>query len=202
VIAVSRFRCHRTCLVGSRGVRTVSADLLDRDALRQLPDAENVVFLVGLKFGTRSSRPLTWAGNTLGRPIVMERTPASRAGFPRPVALSTGNVYPLTPVVPRRFRLGRRPLTPVGEYANAAVARERISLVTSRTDTARGSRFLRLNYCGGPALTVCPRDIRKRAHGQDRRSASALFSSRGGCARPICRQIRRMITVASPAKCH
>ena len=43
----------------------------------------------------------------------------------RIVALSTGNVYPLVPVTGGGAR-ETTPLTPLGEYANAAVARERI----------------------------------------------------------------------------
>ena len=41
------------------------------------------------------------------------------------VALSTGNVYPLVPA-PGAGSMETDPLTPLGEYANAAVARERI----------------------------------------------------------------------------
>jgi len=121
VIAVSRFTDAGTRRwLEERGVRTIGADLLDRDAVRQLPDAEHVVNLTGLKFGTARNPALTWATNTVGPLLAAERFARSRI-----VALSTGNVYPLVPVA-GGGATEEHPLTPLGEYANAAVARERI----------------------------------------------------------------------------
>ena len=85
-----------------------------------LPPAEDVLFLVGQKFGTTRSPAGTWAANTI--------VPARVAGHyaqARIVALSTGNVYPLVPVA-SGGATEDLPLTPLGEYANAAVARERV----------------------------------------------------------------------------
>jgi nucleoside-diphosphate-sugar epimerase len=121
VLAVSRFSDARARhWLEARGVRTHRLDLLDRDALRQLPEAADVISLVGLKFGTAQNPAATWAVNTLVSAHVAERYPRARL-----VALSTGNVYPLTPVA-RGGAVETDPLTPLGEYANAAVARERI----------------------------------------------------------------------------
>jgi len=121
VIAVSRFsdELSRRWLE-EKGVSTVSADLFSRDAVNKLPDAANVIYLVGLKFGTQENPSLTWAANTIVPAHVSERFPKSRL-----VALSTGNVYPLVPAGGDRAKESH-PLTPLGEYANAAVARERI----------------------------------------------------------------------------
>ena len=123
VVAVSRFTdpVARRWL-DERGVRTQSCDLLGADAeeLRGLPDTEQVAYLVGLKFGTSKNPAATWAMNTLVPARVCERYPGARV-----VALSTGNVYPMTEVV-RGGALETDPLTPLGEYANAAVARERV----------------------------------------------------------------------------
>ena len=47
------------------GIRTLSADLLDRDAVQRLPDASDVLSLIGLKFGTTQNAAPTWAINTL-----------------------------------------------------------------------------------------------------------------------------------------
>ena len=121
VIAVSRFsdNCARTWLE-AQGVRTIACDLLDETAVASLPDAPNVVYLVGTKFGTTQHPARTWVTNSLVPAYVARRYRGARIA-----ALSTGNVYPLTPVQGGGSR-ETDPLTPLGEYANACVARERI----------------------------------------------------------------------------
>ena len=119
--AVSRFANSRAReWLEARGVSTLACDLLDRRAVRRLPGSENVLYLVGLKFGTAQNPAQTWAVNTLVPANVMEQY--SRA---RIVGLSTGNVYPFTRVA-RGGSVESDPLTPVGEYGNAAVGRERL----------------------------------------------------------------------------
>lgn len=121
VIAVSRFNdANARAWLESRGVETISCDLFNRDAVAALPEAKNIIYLVGLKFGTSQNPALTWAANTLVPAAVAERFRSSRL-----VTLSTGNVYPLVPVA-GGGATESHPLTPLGEYANAAVARERI----------------------------------------------------------------------------
>lgn len=121
VIAVSRFNEPTAQQwLEARGVKTLSCDLLDADAVARLPDAENVVYLVGLKFGTAQNPSATWAMNTVVPARVATRYQAARI-----VALSTGNVYAMSPI-PRGGSLETDTLTPLGEYANAAVGRERI----------------------------------------------------------------------------
>ncbi len=121
VVAVSRFSnaAYRNWLE-ERGVRTLSCDLYDAEAVRKLPTAEDVLFLVGHKFGTTQSPATTWAANTLVPARVAEHYSASRL-----VALSTGNVYPHSSVA-GGGSLESDPLTPLGEYPNATVGRERI----------------------------------------------------------------------------
>jgi len=121
VIAVSRFSDEGVQRwLEARGVRTLNCDLLDRSALTQLPNSENVVYLVGLKFGTSQNPARTWAINTLAPAHAAERYPRARM-----VALSSGNVYPLR-AVHSGGAVETDPLTPLGEYANACVARERL----------------------------------------------------------------------------
>jgi uncharacterized protein YbjT (DUF2867 family) len=140
VIAVSRFSdpAARHWLE-TRGVRTHSADLLKREDVRGLPDAGDVIYLVGLKFGTAQNPARTWAVNALVPAHVCDRYGGSRI-----VALSTGNVYPLTPIA-RRGSVETDALTPLGEYANAAVARERVFEFLSEEQRIPLA-MVRLNY--------------------------------------------------------
>lgn len=121
IIAVSRFSdAQGQRYLEEHGVKTLSADLLDRDSLAGLPDATNVIYLVGLKFGTRDNPARTWAVNTLVPSNVAERYSGARIA-----ALSTGGVYPLVPVDGSGSR-ETDALVPPGEYANSCIGRERI----------------------------------------------------------------------------
>jgi nucleoside-diphosphate-sugar epimerase len=121
------------------GIDAIKCDLLDRRELDALPDAPNVIFMIGMKFGATGQEALTWALNAYLPGMVCERFASSRI-----VAYSTGNVYGLTPVT-----LGGSVETdapnPVGEYAMSALGRERIFEHFSR---ARGVPvgIIRLNY--------------------------------------------------------
>jgi nucleoside-diphosphate-sugar epimerase len=140
VIAVSRFSDPSVRRwLESAGVKVISADLLEREAMCSLPDAEEIIYLLGLKFGTAQNPALTWAVNTLPPAHVAERYPRART-----VALSTGNVYPLVPVTEGGAREDH-PLTPVGEYANAAIARERLFEYFSAKQGSRVA-LLRLSF--------------------------------------------------------
>jgi nucleoside-diphosphate-sugar epimerase len=127
IVAVSRFSNPASSQwLETRGVNTVNCDLLDADAVGRLPETTNIIYLVGLKFGTAQNPAATWAINTLVPARVCERFPRSRI-----VALSTGNVYPQSKVS-GGGSVETDPLTPLGEYANAAVGRERIFEFFSR----------------------------------------------------------------------
>jgi nucleoside-diphosphate-sugar epimerase len=140
VIAVSRFSTpDAERWLREHGVDTIRCDLLDRAAVARLPEAPNVVFMAGQKFGTRGAPALTWAMNTLVPAICAERYASSRI-----VAFSTGNVYPLTPVGRGGSREGDE-LGPVGEYASSCVGRERmLELWSARAGTRVA--IVRLNY--------------------------------------------------------
>jgi len=121
VVGISRFsdRGAREDL-NVAGVETARADLLDPDQIGGLPDADRVIYLAGRKFGTTGHEPDTWAMNTLPAVAICKRY----AGVPI-VAYSTGAVYDMIPVV-SGGSTEDRPTEPRGEYANAAVARERL----------------------------------------------------------------------------
>lgn len=140
IVAVSRFSDERArAWLEQRGIITQSVDLLEPSAMQKLPDTTNVVYLVGLKFGTTENPSLTWAANTLAPTHTAERYASARI-----VALSTGNVYPLVPVA-SGGATEKHPLTPLGEYANAAVARERIFEYYSHKN-GTPMALMRLNY--------------------------------------------------------
>lgn len=140
IVAVSRYSDPRARdYLETHGVRTLSADLMDQAAFARLPDSENLLYLVGLKFGTSSNPAQTWATNTLVPAYAAERFARARI-----VALSTGNVYPLVPVMGSGSAEGD-PLTPLGEYSNACVARERIFEYFSLKNSTPVA-LLRLSY--------------------------------------------------------
>jgi nucleoside-diphosphate-sugar epimerase len=121
------------------GVETVRCDLLDAQAVRELPDAPNLIFMAGQKFGTASGPELTWAMNTLAPAHVAARYTTSRI-----VAFSTGCVYPLVPVTGGGPREDTPPAPP-GDYANSCVGRERIFEYYAKRNGTPVCLF-RLNY--------------------------------------------------------
>jgi nucleoside-diphosphate-sugar epimerase len=140
IIAVSRYSDQkvRKWLEG-QGVQTVAADLMDRSALKRLPESDNIIYMIGWKFGTIGNPARTWAVNTLIPSFVAERYPNARFA-----ALSSGNVYPLSPAS-GSGSLESDPLTPLGEYANSCVARERIlEYYSQKNDTP--VTLVRLSY--------------------------------------------------------
>ena len=46
-----------------RGIDTIVCDLLDDGAVMRLPDAPDVVYMAGMKFGATGQEALTWAEN-------------------------------------------------------------------------------------------------------------------------------------------
>ncbi|HEY4130177.1 MAG TPA: NAD(P)-dependent oxidoreductase [Gemmatimonadaceae bacterium] len=140
VLAVSRWSSGSAeRALNDAGVETLRCDLLDRDAVAKLPDAPNVVFMAGQKFGTTGAPALTWGMNTIVPAICAERFKNSRI-----TAFSTGNVYALTPVQAGGSREDDTP-SPVGEYAASCLGRERVfELYSERFQTLVS--IVRLNY--------------------------------------------------------
>lgn len=140
VYAVARF--SDSSLLDSfraQGVEPIKADLLDSTALRALPFAKNVVLMAGYKFGASNAPAHTWAINTLLAARVAEAMPNRRM-----VVFSTGCVYPFVPST-SGGATEDYPLTPLGEYANSCVGRERaVEWEASRRGT--DLLMLRLNY--------------------------------------------------------
>jgi nucleoside-diphosphate-sugar epimerase len=140
VYAVSRFSDRRvqSSLEGV-GVRTLACDLLDRTAVQNLPDAADVLYLPGMKFGSSDQVARTWAMNTYLPALICERYQRSRI-----VAFSTGNIYGLTPVAGGGSQETDTP-QPLGEYAITCLGRERMfEYFSDRQKTP--VTLVRLNY--------------------------------------------------------
>jgi nucleoside-diphosphate-sugar epimerase len=148
VIAVSRFsesRVRETLV--EAGIEILSTDLLDEQALFDLPDAENIIYLAGRKFGSSGNAALTWAMNVLLPGRVVDRFRESRIA-----ALSSGNIYPLMPIDSKGANEDN-PVGPVGEYAQSILGRERMF---EHGAQAYGTKVinLRLNYALEPRYGV------------------------------------------------
>jgi dTDP-4-dehydrorhamnose reductase len=140
IIGVSRFSSvSLPAQLQSWGIETHFCDLLDPRAYAKLPDAANVVFMAGMKFGSTRQEAKTWAMNAFVPGLVSERYRGSRIA-----AFSTGNVYGLCSLnlvgsleadVPK----------PVGDYAMSCLGRERIFEYFSHTLQTPMS-IIRLNY--------------------------------------------------------
>jgi nucleoside-diphosphate-sugar epimerase len=140
VLAVSRWSSQAAArALNDAGIETITCDLLDRDAVASLPDAPNVIFMAGQKFGTTGAPAMTWGMNTLVPANCAERYRESRI-----VAFSTGNVYALSPANAGGSRETDQP-SPVGEYAASCLGRERVfELYAERYGTRVA--IVRLNY--------------------------------------------------------
>ena len=141
VIGVARFsQPGLRAELETHGVECIEADLLSREALARLPDAPNIVFMAGRKFGSTGSEWLTWAMNAHVPALVAERFARSRI-----VAFSTACVYPFVSTAGNGAVEDVPPTAPSGEYANSCVARERMFQHFSHEFQTPG-RLLRLSY--------------------------------------------------------
>lgn len=140
VIAVSRFsKPGAQADFESHGIETHSCDLLDPSQVAALPDAANVIFMTGFKFGATGNEGRTWAMNTYAPALAFERYRESRIA-----AFSSGNVYGMVPVDSGGSIESDTP-RPDGEYAMSCLGRERIYEYFSRDLGVRTS-IIRLNY--------------------------------------------------------
>ncbi len=141
VVAVSRFSDEtvRTELEQA-GVRTVRCDLLDPEARNHLPEASEVVLMLGYKFAAGERDPAEfWGRNAYLHASLVERYRQSRI-----VCFSTGNVYPMVPVSGPGAN-EKTPCQPLGMYAEAACGRELLVRFVSKVH-GTPVVFLRLNY--------------------------------------------------------
>lgn len=140
VIAASRFSSQsaREQFEQTR-IETQAIDLSAPEQLADLPDANNVLFLAGVKFGTSQDPNLLTRMNSVMPRLVAERFQASRI-----VALSTGCVYSFT--TPDSGGSTEQTATePPGEYARSCLEREQAFTDGADKHGTRSS-LVRLNY--------------------------------------------------------
>ena len=141
VIGVARFSSGNEVRLQANGIETVRCDLLSEGDVARLPDAPNVIFMTGMKFGTAGDAARTWAMNSFMPGLVCRRYRRSRI-----VAFSTGNVYGLSSVE-RGGSCESDRCQPVGEYAMSSLGRERLFEYFGRS-LEIPTVIIRLNYAG------------------------------------------------------
>jgi hypothetical protein len=161
VIAVSRFSNEALPReLASHGIEVLCGNLFRSDFVRGLPNAANVLYLVGQKFGTSRDASPTWASNTYIAGLAAERFRDSRV-----VALSTGNIYGLVPIDRGRGSTEDDEPRPDGEYSMSALGRERVFeyfCMAQRTRIA----IARLNYASELRYGVLVDLAQKVFHGE------------------------------------
>lgn len=128
-------------------VQTIEADLLDESSYEKLPNAENVFYMAGMKFGSTGNQPLTWAMNSYMPTLVARHYKNSRI-----VALSTGNVYPFVDRASSGATEDTLP-DPIGEYAQSCLGRERMFEYFSQIYKTPVT-LIRLNYANEPRYGI------------------------------------------------
>ncbi|WP_026297278.1 NAD-dependent epimerase/dehydratase family protein [Paenibacillus daejeonensis] len=140
IIAVSRFSSAEARQeLEEGGVETIACDLLNDEELTSLPQAANVIYMAGNKFGTTGNEHFTWAMNTYLPGRVANHFRQSRT-----VVFSSGNIYPFTPVGSGGADESVAP-EPLGEYAQSCLGRERIFEYHGRKNETPMAMY-RLNY--------------------------------------------------------
>ena len=140
VIGVSRFSdADGRRRLEDWGVETIACDLLAPNAITELPQIKNIIYMAGRKFGTNGTEELTWAMNALVPGYVGTYFKNSNI-----VVFSTGCVYPLVNTQSSGCTENVAP-EPVGEYAQSCLGRERIFSYCSKQFGTKVLLF-RLNY--------------------------------------------------------
>lgn len=121
------------------GIKTIVCNMLDIDAVKSLPKVENIIYMVGRKFGSTGTEWITWATN-----VMVPHNVASVFTASRIAVFSTGCVYPVVPLG-SGGSVETDMANPVGEYAQSCLGRERMFDYYA---AEKGERVvqIRLNY--------------------------------------------------------
>ncbi len=127
-------------LFSELGVRVFKGELTNTEFLSSLPDAENVIYMPGFKFGSSGNWEKAVHVNCILPYQVGEKYRDSRI-----VVFSSANPYAFTTRESGGSREGD-PLDPKGIYGWSIVARESSFVITAKRHPAQNSCFYRLTY--------------------------------------------------------
>ncbi len=122
------------------GVKVFKGELTDTEFLAGLPDAENVIYMPGFKFGSNDNWEKAVQVNCILPYLVGEKFRHSRI-----VVFSSANPYAYTTFASGGSKEGDA-LDPKGIYGWSVVARESAFAITAKTHPAQSSCFYRLTY--------------------------------------------------------
>ena len=117
----------------------LEGDILILGVGGKMGPSPNIIYMAGRKFGSTGAEAQTWAINAYLPGVIARTCPRSRI-----VVFSSGNVYPLSPLA-HGGSIEEDPPGPIGEYAQAVLARERVFEHFSRSQ-GTPMVLLRLNY--------------------------------------------------------
>lgn len=160
ITAVSRFTDPRQRdLIRDNGFELCACDLSTQEAYRELPEAAQVFYLAGIKFGTKNNPGLLQRMNVTMPQLVAEHYAASDI-----VALSTGCVYDF--IAPETGgSTEQSPTDPPGEYAQSCLGREE-AFVAGSLQHGTKVCLIRLNYSVEPRYGVLVDLASKVARGE------------------------------------
>lgn len=139
VTAVSRFRSvHALESFHACGIETIACDLESQEELAGLPDAPNIIYMAGAKFGTSGEKDLLQRTNVELPTNVRQRFPGSRF-----IVFSTGCVYSMVSPASGGSRECDE-TNPPGDYAKSCLCREAAFIETAESHGP--SSIIRLNY--------------------------------------------------------
>jgi nucleoside-diphosphate-sugar epimerase len=127
-------------LLQNLGVECLQGDLSSPEFLRTLPEAPNVIYMMGFKFGSSGDWRRTFHLNSIVPYLVGERYPAARI-----VVFSSGNPYPHTRPADGGCR-ETETFQPAGIYGWSIVAREGAFSTTALHYRKQKLAFFRLMY--------------------------------------------------------
>jgi nucleoside-diphosphate-sugar epimerase len=140
VITISRFLDPEKREQFERaGFEVIAADLAESDQVAALPDADNIISLAAIKFGTSGQPGLLQRINITTSQHVTERYRDSRIAM-----LSTGCVYAFS-TPESGGSTEDSPIDPPGEYARSRVDQEQVFIEASKQNSTLVV-LIRLNY--------------------------------------------------------
>ena len=122
------------------GVRALKGELTDTEFLGRLPDAENLIYMPGFKFGSSSNWEKAVQVNCILPYLVGEKYDSSRI-----VVFSSANPYAYSAPESGGSKEGDA-LDPKGIYGWSIVARESSFAITARRHPMQRSCYYRLTY--------------------------------------------------------